>query len=704
MTMRIQTNRFVTPGVRPIGRQPGELYVNWPELQLGVIDSSSDPIDLIPVRFFSAQTDYPTGDFVWITGDLYRAITDVSPGAFNPAQWSKIAELSDIVGIYMPIAGGTFTGPIIAPPGSIIPDYMPLTGGAFTGPISTPAGSVIPGYMSINGGTFLGPVILPPGSSIPGYMPYSGGTFLGPITTVAGSNIVGYLPLVGGTLTGPLTLSADPTTALGAATKQYVDALVGSGGGEGGGPGPGDFLPLAGGTMLGPIISVPGDIVNGAAGTRRSIFGQTVGSNRWELSLGNDALETGNNSGSNFGLTNYDDNGIAANVLQINRANGRMTFQAIGAAAHSLTTYPPDVGSSTIVLNKAAGHNCGIVAASNGFNRWSFNLGEPTPETGANAGSNFTLTGFADDGLTPLAELDINRVNGRVTVNAVGATQRSIVTYPPGVGNANFILNRAGNTRENAFIGATNGLNRWQIVPGNGTPEGAPGTNIGSNFDIISFSDNGTARQTPFSINRTNGRITSNGANSTPRSDTKYPPDVGGANMILNKASGAHSNGFVGACNGLDRWIVAVTDSSTESGNNNGSNFVISNCDDSGNALTAVMSIMRRTGQVTFSQPIINGSDRKMKTDIEPVNDALGIISKLEGVFFKHKDTEGRQVGLVAQDVAPALPEVVFEIPANEHQESMLGIAYSNIVAVLVNAVKELSAKVAALEAKPQEN
>lgn len=35
-----------------------------------------------------------------------------------------------------------------------------------------------------------------------------------------------YLPLAGGTLTGALTLNADPASALQAATKQYVDALV----------------------------------------------------------------------------------------------------------------------------------------------------------------------------------------------------------------------------------------------------------------------------------------------------------------------------------------------------------------------------------------------------------------------------------------------------------------------------------------------
>ena len=37
-----------------------------------------------------------------------------------------------------------------------------------------------------------------------------------------------YLQLAGGTLTGPLVLNADPTVALGAATKQYVDSRISS--------------------------------------------------------------------------------------------------------------------------------------------------------------------------------------------------------------------------------------------------------------------------------------------------------------------------------------------------------------------------------------------------------------------------------------------------------------------------------------------
>jgi hypothetical protein len=53
----------------------------------------------------------------------------------------------------------------------------------------------------------------------------------------------GALPLTGGTLSGALILSADPAVALGAATKQYVDARVGGVG----------YLPLAGGTLTGPL-------------------------------------------------------------------------------------------------------------------------------------------------------------------------------------------------------------------------------------------------------------------------------------------------------------------------------------------------------------------------------------------------------------------------------------------------------------------
>jgi microcystin-dependent protein len=59
-----------------------------------------------------------------------------------------------------------------------------------------------------------------------------------------------FLPLAGGTLTGPLLLAADPTQPLQAVTKNYVDNL------------PGASLPLSGGTMTG-VINMNGNRIFG---------------------------------------------------------------------------------------------------------------------------------------------------------------------------------------------------------------------------------------------------------------------------------------------------------------------------------------------------------------------------------------------------------------------------------------------------------
>jgi hypothetical protein len=93
----------------------------------------------------------------------------------------------------------------------------------------------------------------------------------------------------------------------------------------------------------------------------------------------------------------------------------------------------------------------------------------------------------------------------------------------------------------------------------------------------------------------------------------------------------------------------------------------------------------------------IAGSDRRWKSNIESIDDALDIVEQLDGVYYHPKDAgQRRQVGLIAQDVQKVLPEVVEEVMPGD--DPYLGIYYQKIVAVLINAVKELSAKVAALE------
>jgi hypothetical protein len=84
-------------------------------------------------------------------------------------------------------------------------------------------------------------------------------------TGTGGTGSVGaYLPLAGGTLTGPLTLAADPVASLGAATKQYVDAHSGTGGGGG-------YLPINGGTLTGMLTLAGAPIGSNDAVTKNYV-------------------------------------------------------------------------------------------------------------------------------------------------------------------------------------------------------------------------------------------------------------------------------------------------------------------------------------------------------------------------------------------------------------------------------------------------
>jgi hypothetical protein len=55
----------------------------------------------------------------------------------------------------------------------------------------------------------------------------------------------------------------------------------------------------------------------------------------------------------------------------------------------------------------------------------------------------------------------------------------------------------------------------------------------------------------------------------------------------------------------------------------------------------------------------------------------------------------GSAVGLIAQEVQAVVPQAVSSQP-----DGLLNVAYGNLVGVLIEAIKELSAKVEALEAK----
>lgn len=109
MVNRVQTLRSSTPGARPTGRSPGELFTNWPDNALGVVNAAGSAVDLLAVRIFSTLANYAIGDHVLQGGNLYRAKAASAPGAFNAANWDQVTNAGSS-GYAMLAASNTFTG------------------------------------------------------------------------------------------------------------------------------------------------------------------------------------------------------------------------------------------------------------------------------------------------------------------------------------------------------------------------------------------------------------------------------------------------------------------------------------------------------------------------------------------------------------------------------------------------------------------
>ena len=88
-----------------------------------------------------------------------------------------------------------------------------------------------------------------------------------------------------------------------------------------------------------------------------------------------------------------------------------------------------------------------------------------------------------------------------------------------------------------------------------------------------------------------------------------------------------------------------------------------------------------------------SASDERLKDIIEPITDAVNKVSTLRAVIGKYKtDEEGtRRSFLIAQDVQAVLPEAVSSgcMPASDDPTEYLGVAYTEVIPLLVAAIKE---------------
>lgn len=103
------------------------------------------------------------------------------------------------------------------------------------------------------------------------------------------------------------------------------------------------------------------------------------------------------------------------------------------------------------------------------------------------------------------------------------------------------------------------------------------------------------------------------------------------------------------------------------------------------------------TGPLTVNGPIVSpnnitlSSDSRLKTNLAKLLDATDIINNLNG--YRYKMNDEANIGVIAQEVQKVLPELV-----REDDEGYLSVAYQNLTAVLIEALKETNARVKVLE------
>jgi hypothetical protein len=118
-----------------------------------------------------------------------------------------------------------------------------------------------------------------------------------------------------------------------------------------------------------------------------------------------------------------------------------------------------------------------------------------------------------------------------------------------------------------------------------------------------------------------------------------------------------------------------------------------------GTAASGTTGEIRATNNITAYY-----SDDRLKTKLGNIEDALDKVNSLSGFYYEaNKVAQAlgyevqREVGVSAQQVQAVQPEVVAPAPIDD---KYLTVRYERLVPLLIEAIKELDAKVKALESK----
>ena len=406
---------------------------------------------------------------------------------------------------------------------------------------------------------------------------------------------------------------------------------------------------------------------NASNSTNSNFIGRNAGFNGDNSSYSN---FMGHSAGYNANNSNYS-NFIGRNAG--NGASGSTLSNFIGDYAG----YNADDNINVNFIGRNTGYNVTGVTSSNfiGFNSGRYAYGTNT--------SNF-IGYFAGDNAS--GNTHTNFIGSSAGVNSYDNSQSNFIGTSAGTDvnnliNSNFIGSAAGaggdNSSHSNFMGYYAGYNASGSTFSNFIGSSAGYNATGSSYSILIGTQAGLGNSTVGYIGNNNIII---GTNISLPNAKQNSLNIGGVlfgtGLYSTVGGSPYTTGFTGGKIG----ILTADPTETLDVDGNGRFRVIGS--------SASAGALHYTSDGTLTT---NTSDERLKTNIQPLTNALNKVKQLRGVTYNWLENPSgdTRIGFIAQEVNSVIPELTFVNKNSEEQ--YMGVHYDNTVALLVEAVKELS-------------
>ena len=204
---------------------------------------------------------------------------------------------------------------------------------------------------------------------------------------------------------------------------------------------------------------------------------------------------------------------------------------------------------------------------------------------------------------------------------------------------------------------------------------GTSGQVLSSTGTALNWVDADSDPQGVQGLKGNNGSSGSNGAQGIAGSDgTNGSNGSNGSNGAQGTQGSTGATGSVSVSNNANNRVITATGGATANAEAN---------------LTFDGTNLTCAGNVTAN------SDERLKKNITTIDNALDKVTNLRGVEFDYIASGDHNIGIIAQELEGVLPELV-----HSGEDDIKSVAYGNLTAVLIEAVKELKKENDALSAR----